>query len=719
MNPLLLLFIPFILLQTQAFAQATIQGKVLDEKGFPLPGANILIKGSYDGATSENDGSYHFETDLRGSQVLVFKFLGFKTQEITITLDQNSLEIQQIKLIEEITEMNSVTISAGTMEASDEKKAVVLRPLDIVTTSGAMGDIVGALQTLPGTSTVGNDGRLFVRGGDASEVGIYIDGLRVGNAYGSSTSNVPTRTRFNPNIFKGTFFSTGGYSAEYGQALSSTLSLNTKDQSIRTQGDLSLMSVGGGYAQTFANDTQSISLTANYFDLKPYQKLIKQDFDWERAPYGWDVELSAQQKLKKGGLVKVLARTEAGGMKLWQPQPGADGRGMFVNLHNKYSYAQTNWRNSYENGWSLFGGISVSSNEDDLVIGSTSIERNNLLSHTKFTAIKYFSDRISMKVGMEYLTHNYSEKLKTENQQRSFEENEKYLFTEWDWYLSKKLVLRGGLRAGNSKLANESWIDARVSLAYQVSEYGQVSIASGQFHQLPIENFRAIDPTIGNSKSKHLIVNYLYQKEGVIFRAETFYKNYDHLIRFEGSPTNPTRLRNAGAGYARGIDFFLRDRKSIKNTDYWISYSFVDSKRSYNQYETEVQPDFAPKHNFSLVVKHFIQAFNSQLGATFSFNDGYTYTDPNESGEMNSKTKSFENLSFSWSYLPKPNLIIHFAVQNVLGRDNLFGFSYADNPNEQGVFESLPTVQSAPRFLFLGIFLTLSKDKTANNLNNL
>ncbi|TXE14697.1 TonB-dependent receptor [Algoriphagus aquimarinus] len=719
MNPRLLLFITFILLQTQAFAQATIQGKVLDEKGLPLPGANILIKGSYDGATSEEDGSYQFETDVKGSQVLVFKFVGFKTQELAITLDHNSLEIRQVKLVEEITEMNSVTISAGAMEASDEKKAVVLRPLDIVTTSGAMGDIVGALQTLPGTSTVGNDGRLFVRGGDASEVGIYIDGLRVGNAYGSSTSNVPTRTRFNPNIFKGTFFSTGGYSAEYGQALSSALSLNTKDHSLRTQGDLSIMSVGGGYAHTLANDTQSISLTGNYFDLKPYQKLIKQDFDWERAPYGWDVELSAQQKLKKGGLVKVLARTEAGGMKLWQVQPGEDGRGMFVNLHNKYSYAQSNWRNSYDNGWSLFGGISVSSNKDDLIIDTTPIERKNLLSHAKFTGIKDFSDRISMKVGAEYFIHNYSEQLKTENQQRSFEEGEAYFFTEWDWYLSKKLVLRGGLRAGNSQLADQSWIDPRVSLAYQVSVFGQVSIASGQFHQLPIENFRVIDPTIGNSKAKHLILNYLYQKEGVMFRAETFYKSYDDLIRFEGTPTYPTLLRNAGSGYARGIDFFLRDRQNIKNTDYWISYSFVDSKRSYNQYDTEVQPDFAPKHNFSLVVKHFIPALNSQLGTTFSFNDGYTFTDPNESGEMNSKTKSYQSLSLSWSYLPKPNLIIHFAVQNVLGRENVFGYSYARQPNGQGVFESLPTGQPAPRFLFLGIFLTLSKDKTANNLNNL
>lgn len=119
MNPRYLLFITFLLLQTQAFAQATIQGKILDEKGLPLPGANIQIKGSFDGATSEADGSFQFESESLGAQMLLFKFLGFKTQELVITLSSGTNEISPIKLVEEITEMNSVTISAGAMEASD------------------------------------------------------------------------------------------------------------------------------------------------------------------------------------------------------------------------------------------------------------------------------------------------------------------------------------------------------------------------------------------------------------------------------------------------------------------------------------------------------------------------------------------------------------------------------------------------------------------------
>ena len=714
-----ILLIYFILFQTIAFGQTIISGMVLDEKGIALPGVNVFIKGGYDGATSKIDGSYRFETELEGYQILVFQFMGFKSSQLSIECKAELLEIENIILTEEITEMNSVTISAGAMEASDEGKSVILRPLDIVTTPSAMGDIMGAFQTLPGTSTVGNDGRLFVRGGDASEVGIYIDGMRVGNAYGTTAGNVPSRTRFNPNLFKGTFFSTGGYSAEYGQALSSALALNTKDLSIRSQGDLSIMSVGGGYSHTLANEKQSITASANYFNLQPYQNLIKQEIDFEAAPNSWDLEVAAQKKTGKNGLLKVMARTESGGMSLWQQLPGTD-RKVLVDLKNDYSYAQANWRTILKNDWTIFTGISYSKNLDQIGYDSLQIERRNELIHIKGTAIKDFSDRLSAKFGVEHFIHPYSEKLVREGWIRDFDDRETYLFTEWDLYLNKDLVFSGGLRAGASSVSDEKWLDPRFSVAYQLKEKGQLSFAAGSFHQLPVDNFRVLNTDLQSSESNHLILNYLFSKDGFTFRAETFYKSYENLVTFEGSPDNPESLKNGGSGYAKGIDFFFRDRQTFKNTDYWVTYSFVDSKRSFNQFQTEVQPSFAPRHNLSIVVKHFITPLKSQLGASFAYNDGYSFTNPNvDNSEMNSKTKSFQNLSLSWSYLPKPNLIIHLACTNVLGRDNVFGYTFSPKANSQGIFESIPQGQVAPRFLFLGIFLTLSKDKTANNLNNL
>ena len=125
-----------------------------------------------------------------------------------------------------------------------------MKPLDIVTTAGAAGDFVAALQTLPGTTTVNEDGRLFVRGGDATETQVFIDGLRVFQPFNATANNIPTRGRFSPFLFKGITFSTGGYSAEYGQALSGVLLLNTTDLPDQEKTDISIMSVGGGVGHT-------------------------------------------------------------------------------------------------------------------------------------------------------------------------------------------------------------------------------------------------------------------------------------------------------------------------------------------------------------------------------------------------------------------------------------------------------------------------------------
>jgi hypothetical protein len=699
-------------------AQTQIKGVVTDIKSEPIPGVSIFLKGTYDGASSQTDGSYIFDTKATGEQILIFQSIGYKKQEFAVLLTEELIEIDT-QLKEAIDQLNAVTISAGAMEASDENKAVVLKPLDIVTTPSAMGDIIGAFQTLPGTSTVGNDGRLFVRGGDATETAIFIDGLQVGNAFGTTASNVPTRTRFNPNLFKGSFFSTGGYSAEYGQALSSALALNTVDIPLRSQGDISLMSIGGGYTQTLVGKNKSLTASANYFDLSPYQSLIKQDFDWERSPYGWDVSVAGSHKLGKDGILKAYFQKESNGLKIWQKQPGEEGRGMLVAIKNDYTYAQSNFKQIGKNDWSYTGGISYSDNKDQINFGGQDIIQQNRLLHAKTVAIKDFSDAISLKTGIETYWSGYNEMLVKEGLSRSFLDQRYNIFIESDYYVSNQLIFRGGLRSGYSELNNTYWTDPRASVSYKFEHEGQVSFAYGTFSQLPQENFRVLNQNLGNTEAEHLILNYFVSKNGRTLRAEAFHKSYNNLVTFKGSIQAPENVAVDGTGYAKGMDFFYRDRKSIKNTDFWITYSFVDSKRRFNAFETEVQPGFAPLHNGSVVVKHFVSALQSQIGLSFGINDGYKYTNPNLPGEQNAKTKSFQDLSLSWSYLPRPNLIIHLACNNVLGRDNVFGYQYAAESNNDGLFPGMPIKQGAPRFLFLGIFFTLSKDKSANQLNNL
>src|SRR5688572_25855348 len=197
----LLLLICFL---QQGYTQVTVKGTVKSNRSKDLYGVSISLKDSYDGATTDSSGNFSFKTTEKGQHLLVASSVGHKPYEQPIKLEGDVVNVA-ITLKEEITELEAVSISAGTFEASDRKRAsAVLDPIDIVTTASANGDITGALKTLPGAQQVGESEGLFVRGGTAAETKTFIDGTLVNNFFYSSVPNIAQFSRFSPFIFKGT-----------------------------------------------------------------------------------------------------------------------------------------------------------------------------------------------------------------------------------------------------------------------------------------------------------------------------------------------------------------------------------------------------------------------------------------------------------------------------------------------------------------------------------
>src|SRR6187549_1926285 len=274
MRPIIqiLVFILLICVSDLLSAQTTIAGKVTDKKN-PLIGVSITLKDTYDGATSDSSGKYSFKTSEKGEFILTATSVGYRPFEQTIKLEGKGILTIDIVLKEEVTELSAVVISAGTFEASDRKRAgVVLTPIDIVTTASANGDVTGALKTLPGAQQVGESEGLFVRGGTAAETKIFIDGTLVNNFFQSSTPNIASYGRFSPFIFKGTVFSTGGYSALYGQALSSAVILESIDlpEESSATASISPILLGGGFQQLSKNKKSSWGTSYNYVNLIAY-----------------------------------------------------------------------------------------------------------------------------------------------------------------------------------------------------------------------------------------------------------------------------------------------------------------------------------------------------------------------------------------------------------------------------------------------------------------
>ena len=165
--------ISFILFFSVGFSQNIISGTVIDAKKRPVLGANIFIEGTYDGATSAENGSFLFSTSAVGTVQLQISSLLFENVSVAVDVAKCTNKIFILK--ESVTTIDAVVISAGTMNTGEKSRVSMLKSLDIVTTAGSNANIVAALQTLPGTNNVGEDGRLFVRGGEADETQTYVD----------------------------------------------------------------------------------------------------------------------------------------------------------------------------------------------------------------------------------------------------------------------------------------------------------------------------------------------------------------------------------------------------------------------------------------------------------------------------------------------------------------------------------------------------------------
>ncbi|UOK41184.1 MULTISPECIES: TonB-dependent receptor [Flavobacterium] len=701
------------------FSQTTISGKVLDQKGKPVEGANVFIEGAYDGATSDANGDFSFTASEKGNQVLVITFLSFETQKVSIVIE--NYKPQTIKLKESVNTLDAVVISAGTFKAGDNSKAAALKPLDIVTTAGAAGDIIGALQTLPGAQIVGESGRLFVRGGESDETQTYVDGIRVAQPYNATANNIPTRGRFSPFLFSGMTFSTGGYSAEFGDALSSVLLLNTINEVDNEESNFSFMTVGLGASNVQKWKKSSLSVNLTYINLEPYQKVVKQNVDWEK-PYQ---SMSGETVFRQGfnnGLFKFYAAFDYTTFNLNQKNVNFS-QPINVDTQNNNFYTNASYKGNFGAGWGIHGGISFGYNQNKNEVDRSNLKNRENASHMKLKLTKKFSDRVHLAFGGDYFITDFEENyndITLGEFKDGYYNNITAVYAETDIFFSKKLAAKLGLRALNSTHIDKSSIEPRISLAYKTSKNGQVSLAYGDFHQNPVQNYLKFHSDFNYEKTSHYILNYIYSVNGRTLRAEVFYKDYSDLVKYDTyTPLFNSNYNNNGYGYAKGLDVFWRDNKTVKHLDYWISYSYIDSKRDYKNYETNVIPNFVANHTLSVVTKYWIEDWKSQLSITNSFATGRPYDNPNETAFMNGKAKDYNSLSMSWAYLLSPQKILYFSVSNVLGRDNIFGYDYALSPDSNGVYQRQAITQPADRFFFIGFFWTISKDKSKNQLDNL
>jgi hypothetical protein len=707
MKNLLLLI---LLLPLAALAQTRISGRITDTKKQPLPGVNVYVKDAYDGASTDTDGRCNFTTSEEGKVTIIANFIGYKSAQKEVTLTGEALEVL-FELREDVSMLNAVVITAGAFEASDEKRGVLLRPLDIVTTAGAEGDIFQAIQTLPGTQRVGEEEGLFVRGGAASETQTFIDGMLVENPFFSNTPDVPQRGRFSPFLFKGTTFSTGGFSAQYGQALSSALTLQTHDLPDSSQSAFGINAAGVSASHTHRFAQTSLAVDASYTNLGGLFKVVPQNVNWLKAPEGLGGSLSFRHKPNPTGIFKIYSTYSAYGSGIRfrdfeQIDRWEDFRLQNQNLNINSSYQQAFGK------WIGFAGVSYSHNRDAINLSANTMGREDQRIQGRFTVQRNLNERISLLAGAE--VHHYQAANSFNQWEYTLTDVYSAAFAEAEVYISPKLAGRVGVRGEHSRVLGQTKVSSRTSLAYKTGEFSQVSVAQGTFRQAPRNEYLFTNENLGFERAEHYILNYQLIRNLRTFRIEGYYKQYNQLVKEEGQvPFNPNRYRqptgntnNEGVGYARGFDIFWRDQKTLKGIDYWVSYSFLDTKRLYANFPIMAPPVFASRHNLNVVYKQFFRTLRSSVAATYTLSSGRPYYNPEAATFHSDRTPPFSSLGINVSHLThiRGNFTVLYAsVSNVLGTRNVFGYRYSEDGQER-----MAVQQAANRGFFIGALISIN-----------
>ena len=661
-----------------AAAQTEIKGKVCDEYE-PLPGVNVYIVGTIDGSMTDAQGMFSFTTDEMGEVTLCASFLGY--DEFKVTADVSKLAYVDITLREKPLSIDEVCISASSFRIGKLDQFKSLDALDVVMSANSCGDIVAALQMLPGSQKVSENGKLYVRGGDSNECQTFINGMHVLVPYSTNVEGQTNRGRFSPFLFKGMSFSLGGYSGEYGQALSSVLPMETTDAATADKLGVSASLVDWNLGGTKAFSKSSLSFNADYTGLELYNKLFPDRNDWTR-PYG---KLSGEAQYKAEISSRTTLKSYAG-YDLTNVGLNTGGRNLFMKEHNLLANVTLN--TALKSGYTVFTGVAgswVRNDIDDALVQGDKYHNVRSEIHLKGGVRRSFTSAFKLSAGMEDYIRNSVKRYNNDGYDLDYNTAAAYLDAQVR--LLPRVFLTASLRDEYVSYSGQWMLMPRVTLSCFPGDYFQASVMLGRYSQCAEDDYIARGVKgLRQSTADHAIMSFQYSNGQSLVKVEPYYKRYHNLPLLEGGV-----YTSNGYGNSCGLDIFAEDCSLLTGLTLSASYSYNKSNRLYLDFDAPRAPEYASRHNLRLQAKYAFGKF--VVGMAESYASGRYY----QAGQ----TPFYNSIDANVTYLAHPRVIIYGSVNNITGRRNVYRI---DSDGSQ-------VTSSRDRFIYLGIFISLKNNK--------
>ncbi|MBC8345470.1 MAG: TonB-dependent receptor [Candidatus Marinimicrobia bacterium] len=689
----------------------TVSGNITSKSGEKLTYVNVYFMDTLEGTITDSTGNFSIKTKLGGSRLLRISHIGFEQMDISISVKPEMNEIKVV-LVKSFMEMDPVTVSAGSFTMADEE-GQTLTSMDIVTTAGAAADIFRAIQTFPGVNSVDEGAGMYVRGGDVSETTVILDQATISHPYKYESDTGGYFGMISPFLLSGTYFSSGGFTAKYGNVLSGVLAMESLDlpsrSSVNIGAGLAALSLGGAWL--IEPGKIGIQFSGNYSDTKYLFKVNGGEDRFKKVPISWDGNVSAVYKYSPMGQVKLFHYSNIDEIGVNVITPTFDG---IMLSDNGTKLTNIQWRHLFENGLVAKSSLSLNRFNQGMSMGNFSRDMDDSLWKWRTDLSFIISENIKLNAGfiaddlntvlaMTYpLDQNdLSEAAETGTFDIDYETRHFGFYAETEMNLSRRLFSTFGLRSDVLDNPRQTEIDPRISLNYRLSDKQFLKVASGIYHQYPQAQYRDEwngNPNLKAMQATHAILGYEYKAEITNLKVELYQKNYTNLV-LEDSATNFT---NDGHGYAYGADIFLKGNLPIISG--WVSYSYLQSQRKELDHLKISPTDYDINHNLTAALKMRIANVNS-LGLTYKYTTGKPYTAAKD--EWNAeRLPPMQRLDLSMSRVyffgGAKMMVIYGAISNVLDKQNIYGYIYSPDYSERTELKS-----THGRNVYLGFSLNL------------
>lgn len=577
------LYLIFLIPITIYSQTGSIIGKVVDASNqSPLPGVNVVVLETTLGAVTDENGEFKIDNVPIGNVKVKASLVGYNTTTKPDVVVAITKPVQvDFNLEESVLEFQGVTVTSDFFQKDvhESNSVTTFSYEEIRRSPGGFEDVIRALSLLPGVAQA-DAGRndLIIRGGAPSENLYILDELIIPNInhFGTQGATGGPLSYIDLNFVKETTFSSGGFSALYGDKLSSVLRIDLREGRQDRLGGKAIVS-----ATQFGLNAEGPLGNSTNFLLSARRSYL--DFIFKAAGFGfvpeyWDGLLKVNHKFDNHNSLSYLFVSAFDNVKYFNDTPekrydnsrvlgsdqtqyatGLNFRHLFdngllnINLGRNYVDYNTAQRDSLQNP--IFLNISKEGENNLRVDLTYSIAKGSDINIGGTARLIKFNTNV--KIPFFQTTFGDTLNITELNAEDRFFKGSGYIQYTGTYF--NHIRINPGVRFEYfNAIENNLVVSPRFSLSYIFNNLTSLNFSWGIYHQSPSYIWLIAVP---ENKNLEFLKTYQYiagiehrLQEDLLLRVEAFYKDYHN---YPASLLRPYLvLANTGAGFAGSDDNF-------------------------------------------------------------------------------------------------------------------------------------------------------------------